>query len=143
MKKLVMSIAAGTMVVSLAACSSSETVESTTRTPPPYTYSPSPEPTPSTYYYSDPEPDSNFELVRTVMELNGMPAKYYNDDEFVESTIGASKVACKRIKKIGFDAFLEETALYLVGEGASPTEAKRFGQALNAGTNVLCPEVHS
>lgn len=138
-------IVASVIAVSFTACtSSSENVESGTFSPPPYSYSPSPEPEASTYYYDDSAPaalDSDFELVRTVMELNGMPYKYYSDDEFVQSTLTASKAACKEIKKIGFDAWLEETALWLVQKGASPKEAKRFGQALNAGTNVLCPEV--
>ena len=133
-------IVASVIAVSFTACtSSSENVESQTHTPPPYTFTPSPEPTTEVETYD--EYDGEFEMVRTVMELNGMPYKFYSDDEFVESAVSASKAACKEIKKVGFDTWLEETALWLVQKGASPNEAKRFGQALNAGTNVLCPEV--
>ena len=133
-------IVASVIAVSFTACtSSSENVESHTHTPPPYTFTPSPEPTTEVETYD--EYDGEFEMVRTVMELNGMPYKFYSDDEFVESAVSASKAACKEIKKVGFDTWLEETALWLVQKGASPNEAKRFGQALNAGTNVLCPEV--
>jgi hypothetical protein len=133
-------IAASVIAVSLGACASSETKEYQTASPPPYTFTPSPEPTTDVETY-DYQPSGNFELIRTVMELNGMPYKFYSDDEFVQSALDASKVACKQIKKVGFDAWLEDMALWLVAEGASPKEAKRFGQALNAGTNVLCPEV--
>ena len=106
-------------------------------TPPPYTYSPEPEPTPEYEY----QPPGKAELVATVMQLNGLPAKFYNNDEFVRTTVAASKTACKRIKKVGFEQFAQESASFLAGEGATNKQTYQFAKALNAGLNVFCPEV--